>query len=345
MSQDYNEDNVAILPSAFKDLLRMQIKNHNPTMVKGPPGIGKTDMIKQVCKEMGISLIMFHPVVSDPTDFKGFPFIGPDGIARFVPFAELKMLVDAKKPTVAFLDDLGQAPPSVQAACMQLILGGQINGIKIPDLVTFLAATNRKQDNANVTGILEPVKSRFTTIVELKTSMKDWVQWANQAGLPHEMIAFIRLKPKMLSDFKATANMTNSPSPRTIHNAAKLFSAGVCNNPALEFPALAGAAGAGFAAEFIGFRKIYKDLPDPDHIIMSPNVAKVPTEPSALYAVCGAVAARANPSNMANVVTYANRIPSDFSMVMIIDTLDRAPDCAQTPAFIKWAAEHSDFVC
>ena len=67
----------------------------------------------------------------------------------------------------SFLDDLGQAPMSVQAAAMQLILARRINGFKISDKVIFMAATNRREDKAGVTGILEPVKSRFAWIVEL----------------------------------------------------------------------------------------------------------------------------------------------------------------------------------
>ncbi len=73
----------------------------------------------------------------------------------------------ATKLTACFIDDLGQATPAVQAAAMQLILARTLNGHRVSDHVVFIAATNRRTDRAGVSGILEPVKSRFATLVEL----------------------------------------------------------------------------------------------------------------------------------------------------------------------------------
>ena len=76
------------------------------------------------------------------------------------------------------MDDLGQAPPAVQAAAMQLILARRINGSLVSDEVCFVAATNRKNDKAGVARILEPVKSRFAAIVELTPCVEEWATWA-----------------------------------------------------------------------------------------------------------------------------------------------------------------------
>ena len=108
------------------------------------------------------------------------PFV-TDGQAEFLPFGDLRALIQADKDTVFFLDDLGQAPPTVQAAAMQLILARRINGHHVSDSVTFIAATNRKQDKAGVSGILEPVKSRFATRCTTTTKWQRprWVRHEN----------------------------------------------------------------------------------------------------------------------------------------------------------------------
>ncbi len=124
-----------------------------------------------------------HPVVSDPTDFKGLPGIIGDK-AEFLPFGDLRQMIEADKPTIVFLDDLGQAPAVVQAACMQLLLARQINGKKISGHIVFIAATNRREDRAGVTGILEPVKSRFKTILDLEVSADEWTEWAFKNNMP-----------------------------------------------------------------------------------------------------------------------------------------------------------------
>jgi MoxR-like ATPase len=167
-------------PSELSALLQKTIHARLPILIKGAPGIGKTDIVKQACTRTDTRLIVSHPVVSDPVDYKGFPFV-IDNEAHFLPFGDLNQLITAKHPTVYFMDDLGQAPATVQAAAMQLILERRINGHRVSDLVTFLAATNRKTDRAGVTGILEPVKSRFAAIIELEPDMDDWVWWVIQS--------------------------------------------------------------------------------------------------------------------------------------------------------------------
>jgi hypothetical protein len=135
-----------------------------------------------------------------------------DGKAEFLPFGNLRKLLNATVPTLFFLDDLGQAPQGVQAAAMQLLLAREINGQKISDYVSFAAATNRKEDRAGVSGILEPVKSRFVTIINVETNADDWLRWARRNGLPEELLMLIKWRPELLEKFKATADMTNSPA-------------------------------------------------------------------------------------------------------------------------------------
>ena len=204
-------------PKQLDEFLRFSFVNNFPILIKGSPGIGKTDIVENATRKLGYDLLVSHPVVSDPTDYKGMPFVikqnGRDE-AHFLPFGELTQLIDTKVPLVYFLDDLGQATPAVQSAVMQLLLARRINGHKISDNVRFVAATNGRADKANVSGILEPVKSRFSSIVELQISKEDWVEWALLHDMPHQLISFIEFKPEMLHQFKATADIENTPCPR-----------------------------------------------------------------------------------------------------------------------------------
>src|SRR5262245_47390194 len=109
-------------PSELHDLLVATIPHRAPVLITGAPGIGKTDIVTAAAEASGASLIVSHPVVSDPTDAKGLPWPSADKqSATFLPFGDLARAVAATQPTVWFLDDLGQAPPSVQASFMQLL--------------------------------------------------------------------------------------------------------------------------------------------------------------------------------------------------------------------------------
>jgi len=88
--------------------------------------------------------------------------------------------------------------------------------------------------------------------------MSDWVSWALANNLPTELIFFIRYRPDLLFDFKPTNEITNSPCPRTVHNVGKLMKMGVPKE--LEYELFTGAAGEGFAAEFVGFLTVAGSL-------------------------------------------------------------------------------------
>ena len=324
-------------PKDLSQLLTRTIDARLPVLIKGAPGVGKTDIVTQACKETETALLVSHPVVDEPIDYKGLPAIRDDH-AEFLPFGSLRQLIETKQPLVYFMDDLGQAPASVQAAAMQLIFARSINGFKVSDEVTFIAATNRKQDHAGVTGILEPVKSRFVSIIELEPDIDDWVLWASVNKLPAELIAFIRFRPQLLFDFSPSVEMKNSPCPRTVHNVGKLMQLDLSSE--LEFDAYAGAAGEGFAAELMGFLQIFRQLPDPRLILINPEQADIPDDPATLYALVGALSRLAEPESMDALVKFANRLPQEFSVLLITDAEKQHPEIVNTHAYATWTARH-----
>ena len=329
-------------PSELEQFLTFTISHKMPVLITGIPGIGKTDITHAACKSSNANLILSHPVVSDPTDYKGLPFAGSDGIAHFMPFGDLHKLIEAKEPTVFFLDDFGQAPISVQAACMQLILARQINGHKVSEHVTFIAATNRKEDKAGVTGILEPVKSRFVTIVQLEVNVDDWVKWALRNNMPTELIGFVRFRPTMLSDFKPTKSLTNSTSPRTLANVGRLQKDGLNKN--FEMEVFTGAAGEAFAVEYLAFLQMYRELPSVDEIILNPDKAKVTKDPGCLCAVSSALAHRMNETNQDSIITYLDRLPTEIAVVTMKDAVAKDRSLSTTKSFIKWGASKGDLI-
>jgi hypothetical protein len=327
-------------PSRLKDTLSLAIQNKLPTLIVGAPGIGKSDIVSQAAETASADLLISHPVVSDPTDFKGLPFV-VDGHAEFLPFGDLRRLTETQKPTVFFLDDLGQAPVSVQAACMQLLLARRINGHRVSDQVTFVAATNRRQDKAGVQGILEPVKSRFAAILNLEPDLDDWVAWALSHEMPVELIAHNRFRPEYISmtSWKPSPDMVNSACPRTIARVGEWIK----TNPPkeLEYELYSGAAGEAYAADLLGFLKIFRSLPSIDLILMSPDKEKVPTDPATLYAVCAALTSKATQQTFGQIVKYANRMTPEFSVMLIRDITTKDRTLVNSKPFIDWSVKHS----
>ena len=330
---------MSINAKQLDELLRKMIIARLPLLITGKPGVGKTDNVEYVTASIGHDMIVEHPAVDDPTDFKGFPWPKTNGTeATFIPFGNLSAAINATRPTIWFFDDLGQASPAVQAACMQLFLARRVNGHILPDCITFVAATNRRIDRAGVAGILEPVKSRFVTIVEYQPTIDDWSTWAYAHSVSPMLIAFLRFRPELLCNFQPTADLTNSPLPRTWSNVAKLEALSL--SAEVESIAFSGAVGEGAALEYLSFRSMYRSLVNLDAILLNPDTAKIPDKPSELYAVSVGLAARANDTNFNRIATYATRLYTEenhgeFAVLLIRDAIRRDEKIQYTDSFVR----------
>lgn len=324
-------------PSTLRTTLATAFANQCKILIKGAPGIGKSEIVEAAAAEHDMPVILMHPAISDPTDFKGLPAITPTG-AEFLPYGNLRALITAERPTICFMDDIGQAPHAVQAALMQLIQARRIDGVAISDHILFVGATNDSSHMAGVQSLLEPVKSRWHSIITLDADLDDWVLWASQNGVSPEVIAFIRFRGlKSLHDFTPTREITNSPSPRTVAAASRLYRAGLASHEVL-----AGAAGNGWASEFLAFLACWKNMPNPDECLRNPDTAPTPSpsDISTCYAIAIAISLRLNVKNVGNGIAYLNRMAPEFSILAIKDAHRRDKDISQSQGFVNWSIKY-----
>ncbi len=330
-------------PSSLVRLLSHAFRNRLKVLVVSAPGLGKSALVTLAAQMAEADLVVMHPAVSDPTDFKGMPAViqqAGRSLAEFLPFGNLRKLVEADKLTICFIDDIGQAPHAVQAAIMQLIHAREVDGQRISDHVVFVGATNDSSHMAGVTSILEPVKSRWHTIVNLEADVDEWVQWAVGAGnMPPEIVAFARLRPGYFTEpFKPTKELRNSPSARTIEAVGLWLKAGID-----DLEVLSGAVGPAFAGELVAFLQVYRSMPDLDTIIAHPDSAPIPSnaDASLRMALCIALSYRANKSNFAAIITYLERLPQEYTVMAIRDATARDKDLNSHRAYTTWTLKSS----
>ncbi|MCJ7766704.1 MAG: MoxR family ATPase, partial [Thiovulaceae bacterium] len=107
------------ITSSVTSMIKAQI----PTFLWGPPGIGKSSIIKQIAKANAYAFIDLRLSLMDPTDLKGIPFYDKElHQALWAP----PSFLPREGQGILFLDELNSAPPAVQASAYQLILDRKV---------------------------------------------------------------------------------------------------------------------------------------------------------------------------------------------------------------------------
>lgn len=321
--------------TSIKKALKTVITTKQPTFLWGPPGVGKSQVVAQVAAEEKLQLVDIRAVLLDPVDLRGLPHVNGDNRAHWCQ----PDFLPRKGKGILFLDELNAAPQLVQAACYQLVLDRKLGEYELPPGWTVIAAGNRETDRAVTNRMPSALANRFIHI-NFEVDLDDWVAWALSAGVQTELISFLRFRPALLHSFDPQKGEKAFPSPRSWEFISKILAA----NPAkeIEYELFAGTVGEGAAAEFSGFLKICRNLPSADAILMSPNTAPVPTDPATLYAVCGALAPRSSENTIERLVQYANRLPAEFSVLLMRDCVRKAKEVVNTRPFIEWATAHKE---
>lgn len=105
--------------------------HHTPVMLWGPPGVGKSDMIRQTAARHRVPVIDIRLSQMEPSDLRGIPFRNGEQVEWAVP----AILPDAQRhgeQGILFLDEITSAPPSVSAAAYQLILDRRLGEYQVP---------------------------------------------------------------------------------------------------------------------------------------------------------------------------------------------------------------------
>lgn len=321
--------------SAILAALRSLVHARQPVFLWGGPGLGKSSVVNQLARSLKIALQDVRALLLDPVDLRGLPFLGKDGRSQWA----TPDFLPKDGSGILFLDELNAAPAMVQASCYQLVLDRKLGEYTLPDGWAIIAAGNRDSDRAATTRMPTPLRNRFVHL-EFEVDLQEWSEWAIEAGIRPEVIAFLRFRQELLSAFDRDANAF--PSPRSWEFVSRIL--GTAPDQSVEHELFAGAVGAGAATEFSAFLKTFRELPNIDAILMNPLKEPVPENAAAQYAVASALAHCASDTNFDRICTYLGRMPIEFSVLCVRDASLREPAIRYTSGYTKWAIENHHVV-
>ena len=320
----------------LSDSISAMVKVQIPAFVWGPPGIGKSSIIKQVAEVNGYDFIDLRLALMDPTDLKGIPFYDKEQHqALWAP----PSFLPKEGRGILFLDELNSAPPAVQASAYQLILDRKVGEYTLPDGWAIVAAGNREGDRGVVYRMPSPLANRFVHL-DMEVSVEDWRAWAFSAHLDERVIAYIGYKSEDLFSFDPTKNEKSFATPRSWEFVSSLLQSAM--NKKLLLETISGAIGKNRAVNFLSFAKVMHKLPDIE-AILNGEAKQYPEEIDVLHALSAglvmAIRQNHSPERMDNLLNYTLELQSEFA-VMIVQDLQRAGyTMEEQPAFSKWVGK------
>jgi len=269
-------------PKAAKRSIRKAIQTRRPTFLWGPPGIGKSDIVKQIGVDAGREVVDVRLALWEPTDIKGIPYYNAEqGKMVWAPPAELP--TDPESTAIIFLDELNSAPPAVQAAAYQLILNRRVGTYELPKGVDVVAAGNREGDRGVTYRMPAPLANRFIHL-EMKIDFDDFQEWAVMNNVHPEVVGYVGFAKQDLYDFDPKSPSKAFATPRSWVFVSDLLKDDDCDIDTLH-NLIAGAVGDGLAVKFMAHRKIAGRLPKAEDILKGKVKDLQIKEVSAMYSL------------------------------------------------------------
>ena len=302
--------------SAKKGILK-GFSKRRPLFLWGPPGIGKSDIVKQLGDELGAHVIDVRLSLWEPTDIKGIPYFDSNSNKMvWAPPTELPdddMAAQHDK-IILFLDEMNSAPPAVQAAAYQLILNRRVGTYRLPDNVYIVAAGNREADKGVTYRMPAPLANRFIHL-EMKVDWDDYSFWATENRVHKDVVGFLTFSKKDLYDFDPKSSSRAFATPRSWTFVSELLEDDDCDDSTLT-DLISGAVGEGLAIKFMAHRKVSSKMPDPTDIL-SGKVKKMETkEISAMYSLAVSLCYELKDSADKKAKNWNKQVNNFFTFIM-----------------------------
>lgn len=213
---------------------------HQPLIMLGPIGCGKTTLIHQFTKKHGLGFKEIRLANHDVTDLVGLPKVDETTTASgqrklITKWIQCGLLPDKDDPDfkprgILFLDEITNAPPLVQAAAWQLTdTSRSVGEYHLPDGWKVVCAGNGPADGGNADVAITSALLTRGEACRVEVETESWLNWAKDNDIDPTIIAYIKLygRDKLWGgnlDIETISNGVGMPTPRSWEFLSKRLS-------------------------------------------------------------------------------------------------------------------------
>ena len=331
-----------------------------PIMLWGPPGVGKSSIVRRVAERQGVDFIDIRLAQREPVDLRGLPV--PDrerGVVDWLLAGEWPR--DPESRGILLFDELTAADRSLQVAAYELILDRRLGDLyRLPPGWLVVGAGNRSEDRAVAQTFSSALANRFCHL-SLAPDLECWTRWAAGEGLHPDVIAFLRFRPECFFDMEGSVEQ-GWPSPRSWARVADSLTQGRSLPGEVQALMIHGLVGQGAGTEFLAFREWALKLPDIPAMLAGKAPIQIPERADQRYAFCSGLAhalwqgleedalhEQKAQQHLARFFEISQALSADFATLALIDAMQGDTETLQQtrtlallshPAFDAWSQQH-----
>lgn len=173
------------------ELVKLCYRANRSVLFSGRHGVGKSELLKQSAREMGISFICRDLSLMEPLDLIGLPKAEGQRTIYLRP----EFLPEDGRGLLVF-EELNRCERYMRAPCLQLLTARTLNDYCLPTGWVPFAAINPSDGEYETNNLDAALLSRFVQ-VHVVPDRDEWLEWARNAGIHASVIGYVESDPSV----------------------------------------------------------------------------------------------------------------------------------------------------
>ena len=184
---------------------RIPAIRQRPVLLMGPPGIGKTQIMEQISKEMQIALVAYTITHHTRQSAVGLPFISEKTyggqtfsvteytMSEIIASVYEKMEQTGIREGILFIDEINCVSETLAPTMLQFLQGKTFGNQKLPEGWIIVAAGNPPEYNKSVREFDVVTLDRLKKI-DVEPDFPAWKEYAYRQGIHPAVISYLELR-------------------------------------------------------------------------------------------------------------------------------------------------------
>ena len=184
---------------------RIPAIRQRPVLLMGPPGIGKTQIMEQISKEMQIALVAYTITHHTRQSAVGLPFISEKSyggqtfsvteytMSEIIASVYEKMEQTGIREGILFIDEINCVSETLAPTMLQFLQGKTFGNQRLPEGWIIVAAGNPPEYNKSVREFDVVTLDRLKKI-DVEPDFPAWKEYAYRQGIHPAVISYLELR-------------------------------------------------------------------------------------------------------------------------------------------------------